>query len=169
MSDRMRAALLRKLVAEDQTADDIAAWLADWARQEGAPEGTAEWLDALRAAGGLGHAMIRVLDWPRADYGNSWAELRGYLAEACKSNMTVDLDTLAYVDELHRRALKPTADWMAQRGASAEAPDPALGRCPAMLQCHRETGHQGRHEPDPGPKAPPDESLPHFPEEDFDV
>ena len=27
-----------------------------------------------------------------------------------------------------------------------EAPDTALGRCPAMIQCHRETGHHGGHE-----------------------
>ena len=27
-----------------------------------------------------------------------------------------------------------------------EAPDSALGRCPVMLQCHRETGHAGAHE-----------------------
>jgi len=26
------------------------------------------------------------------------------------------------------------------------APDTALGRCPALLQCHRETGHHGGHE-----------------------
>jgi len=25
-------------------------------------------------------------------------------------------------------------------------PDTALGRCPVMLQCHRETGHEGGHE-----------------------
>jgi hypothetical protein len=25
-------------------------------------------------------------------------------------------------------------------------PDSALGRCQAMLQCHRETGHEGGHE-----------------------
>jgi hypothetical protein len=27
-----------------------------------------------------------------------------------------------------------------------EAPDAALGRCPALLQCHREMGHAGGHE-----------------------
>jgi hypothetical protein len=25
-------------------------------------------------------------------------------------------------------------------------PDPALGRCQALIQCHLETGHQGGHE-----------------------
>jgi hypothetical protein len=35
----------------------------------------------------------------------------------------------------------------------AEPTDLALGRCQAMLQCHRETGHQGGHEPDPGPRV----------------
>lgn len=34
-----------------------------------------------------------------------------------------------------------------------EAPDPALGRCQALIQCHLETGHEGDHEPDPGPFA----------------
>jgi hypothetical protein len=42
-----------------------------------------------------------------------------------------------------------------------EAPDSALGRCQVMIwttiqrgiQCHRETGHEGRCEPDPGPIA----------------
>jgi len=33
--------------------------------------------------------------------------------------------------------------WTGQR---TEPPDPALGRCPVMLQCHRETGHAGGHE-----------------------
>jgi hypothetical protein len=27
-----------------------------------------------------------------------------------------------------------------------EAPDAALGRCQTMIQCHRETGHEGSHE-----------------------
>jgi hypothetical protein len=31
-----------------------------------------------------------------------------------------------------------------------EAPDAALGRCQVTLQCHRETGHEGGHEIDPG-------------------
>ena len=31
-------------------------------------------------------------------------------------------------------------------GAVAMAPDGALGRCQAMIQCHHETGHQGGHE-----------------------
>jgi hypothetical protein len=38
-------------------------------------------------------------------------------------------------------------------GVSADAPDSALGRCPALIQCHLETGHEGDHEPDPGPFA----------------
>jgi hypothetical protein len=29
--------------------------------------------------------------------------------------------------------------------------DSALGRCQVLLQCHRETGHAGGHEPDPVP------------------
>lgn len=28
----------------------------------------------------------------------------------------------------------------------AVAPDPALGRCQVLIQCHRETGHEGGHE-----------------------
>jgi hypothetical protein len=32
------------------------------------------------------------------------------------------------------------------RAAAATVPDPADGRCPVMLQCHRETGHEGGHE-----------------------
>jgi hypothetical protein len=34
----------------------------------------------------------------------------------------------------------------AASAAAAEAPDAALGRCPALLQCHREMGHAGGHE-----------------------
>jgi hypothetical protein len=37
------------------------------------------------------------------------------------------------------------------RGTREQPPDPALGRCQSLLQCHRETGHPGGHEIDPGP------------------
>jgi hypothetical protein len=30
--------------------------------------------------------------------------------------------------------------------ARLQPPDPAEGRCQAMVQCHRETGHGGGHE-----------------------
>ncbi len=33
----------------------------------------------------------------------------------------------------------------AQASVRAER-DMALGRCPALIQCHREIGHDGRHE-----------------------
>jgi len=32
------------------------------------------------------------------------------------------------------------------RGQGHSAPDSALGRCQVLLQCHRETGHEGAHE-----------------------
>jgi hypothetical protein len=34
----------------------------------------------------------------------------------------------------------------AARAARSGAPDSALGRCQVLIQCHRETGHEGRHE-----------------------
>jgi hypothetical protein len=33
-----------------------------------------------------------------------------------------------------------------EAAATPHAPDAALGRCQALIQCHRETGHEGRHE-----------------------
>ncbi len=42
------------------------------------------------------------------------------------------------------------AAWAAHRAwtdaLSDAAPDEALGRCPVLIQCHRETGHEGPHE-----------------------
>ena len=45
------------------------------------------------------------------------------------------------VAELNRRLSDLT-----EPGTDSNAPDEALGRCPAMIQCHRETGHEGGHE-----------------------
>ena len=45
-----------------------------------------------------------------------------------------------------RRNVALDAACVARGSAGVDAPDAALGRCPVMIQCHLETGHQGAHE-----------------------
>lgn len=52
---------------------------------------------------------------PNADYGSSWTELRGYVQQAARDGDHLNPDDLlAYLDELHRRALAPVKEWMEQ-------------------------------------------------------
>ncbi len=41
---------------------------------------------------------------------------------------------------------RPTATGWPTAWTERAVPDTALGRCQALLQCHRETGHEGGHE-----------------------
>jgi hypothetical protein len=50
----------------------------------------------------------------------------------------------------HARSIVVRGAWLGvvdgSLGVSDEPPDWALGRCQAVIQCHRETGHEGGHE-----------------------
>ena len=59
---------------------------------------------------------------PRGDWSAAWAELNGYVQEACADGGMIDpADLRSFMVELKRKALAPVREWMAALGPASEA------------------------------------------------
>jgi hypothetical protein len=68
------------------------------------------------AAAALALGMERTV--PKPAYGDAWAELTGYVNQACEDGGTIDPQYLrGYLVELKRRALAPVSEWINRTAA----------------------------------------------------
>jgi hypothetical protein len=75
---------------------------------------------AVHGHGGATRIVWERLGVPDSAYPSAWAELTGYVRQACDDGKPIDAgELLGYLGELHRKALGPVRAWMQQvSGAS---------------------------------------------------